>query len=273
MICRFNCSQEIWVSGAMLPEDMSGLFINARAIGMAILVNYDHGRERKRFSYAHEFAHALFDRDRSATVSTSGNSADLIEKRANAFAASFLMPEAGIMEFLRVLDKGQNSRQGKHIYDVATEDVIETEIRPAPGSQIITCQDIAVISHRFGVSYQAATYRLKSLGIISAAELHDLLKQADYGRSFLNLLKCCENFDSSPRQDREVVTQVLRLAFEAYRMEAISRGYLLDLGKKLDIPGKMLRIADAAKQRALVCLYATHTISVADYRTDQFFRD
>lgn len=241
-------SQGIWVSGAKLPDEMSGLFINARAIGMAILVNFDHIRERKRFSYAHEYAHALLDRERSATVSTYENSAELIERRANAFAAAFLMPQAGIVELLRLLDKGQDSRQGKHIYDEATGNVIEAEIRPTPGSQTITNQDVAIISHRFGVSYQAATYRLRSLGIVSHAEQNVLLEQEHYGKSFLNLLKCCEIGDSAPRQDREVVTQVLRLALEAYRMGEISRGYLLQLGQKLNLEGETVtELANPAK--------------------------
>ena len=38
---------------------------------------------RSRFA-AHEYAHALLDREGTVSVSSTGNSADLVEKRANA---------------------------------------------------------------------------------------------------------------------------------------------------------------------------------------------
>jgi Zn-dependent peptidase ImmA (M78 family) len=56
---------------------------------LVILVNSSPVRARRRFSYAHEYAHALLDRDRQVTVTSTDNAAELIEKRANAFAASF----------------------------------------------------------------------------------------------------------------------------------------------------------------------------------------
>ena len=69
---------------------------------------------RKRFSYAHEYAHAILDRNMNAIVSTNDNSHELIEKRANAFAAAFLMPQAGVHWFLGLLDKGGASRRHLH---------------------------------------------------------------------------------------------------------------------------------------------------------------
>src|SRR5262249_15021280 len=56
-------TQGIWALGVKgLPNEMSGIFLRHDSIGLVILVNYDHGRTRKRFSYAHEYAHALLDR-------------------------------------------------------------------------------------------------------------------------------------------------------------------------------------------------------------------
>jgi len=241
-------AQGIWVSGTVLPHEMSGLFIRGRSIGMAILVNYDHVRHRKRFSYAHEYAHALLDRERNATISTSKNSSDLIEKRANAFAAAFLMPEQGVIEFLRNMNKGQSSRQERQVYDVANEEAIETEIRFAPGSQTITYQDVAMLAHHFGVSYQAATYRLKSLHVISSAEVEHLLRLEEDGRTLLEALNMGDINKQDPIRDRELVTQVVRLAMEAYRRDEITRGKLLDVGKMLNFPGSILSsLAEAAR--------------------------
>lgn len=81
-------TQGIWASGLKLPAQMSGLFLQHSSIGLGILVNAAHSRARKRFSYAHEFAHALMDREAEITVSSAENASQLIEKRANAFAAA-----------------------------------------------------------------------------------------------------------------------------------------------------------------------------------------
>ena len=119
-ISELISSQGIWASGVALPDGISGLFLCHASIGLAILVNSTHPKGRKRFSYAHEYAHALLDRDRDATISSIDNSSQLVEKRANAFAAAFLMPKAGDRCFLRTLDKGLPSRLDHSIFDVAS---------------------------------------------------------------------------------------------------------------------------------------------------------
>lgn len=52
-------SQGIWCAGAELPAEMGGLFLFRPSIGVAILVNGRHAKARKKFSYAHEYAHAI----------------------------------------------------------------------------------------------------------------------------------------------------------------------------------------------------------------------
>ena len=69
----------IWACGVRLPDEMSGLFLHSTSIGYVILVNYGHPRGRKRFSYAHEYAHALLDRKLSMNVTSKKNSGELIE--------------------------------------------------------------------------------------------------------------------------------------------------------------------------------------------------
>lgn len=243
--------QGVWASGINLPDEISGLFLRHASIGMAILVNFNHARARKRFSYAHEYAHALLDRERTVTVSTPDNASELVEKRANAFAAAFLIPIAGVAEVLRALDKGQPSRYEQTIFDVATEGCIDAQFRSQPGSQAIVYQDVAILAHHFGVSYQAATYRLRSLHLLSKAELNALLQLEPYGRDFLRFLKMLDDLEATEQKeyrDRELKTQVVHLVIEAYRREAISRGKLLDISKKLGLPGrKLIELAEAAK--------------------------
>jgi transcriptional regulator with XRE-family HTH domain len=104
-------SQGVWASGADLPREMSGLFLRHSSIGMVILVNFHHARARKRFSYAHEYAHALLDRSRDITVSTTRNRSDLVEVRANAFAAAFLLPEVARKKLCTTFLERKRGRQ------------------------------------------------------------------------------------------------------------------------------------------------------------------
>lgn len=242
--------QGIWASGANFPDSMSGLFLCHPSIGQAIFVNASHVRARKRFSYAHEYAHALLDRQLKITVSNRSNASELLEKRANAFAAAFLMPDSGVEELLDSLDKGKPSRVERTIFDVATDGRIDTSSRPAANSQRITYQDVAVVAHHFGVSYQAATYRLKSLGHISQRECEGLLGQVDTGREYLQVLDMFDDLEAQEDKklwSRELRNHIVHLAIEAFRREEISRGKLLDLSKSLKIPSdKMLSLAEAA---------------------------
>ena len=114
-----------------------------------------------------------------------------------------------------------------------------------------TCQDAATLAHRFGVSYQAAVYRLMSLGHVTKPQGDELLKLEAMGKDFLETLGMFEDLegdDSKKPMDRELRRQVAGLAIEAYRREQISRGRVLELGKQLGIPGpKLLTLAEAAR--------------------------
>ena len=245
-------SQGLWASGADFPNGMSGMFLRHSSIGMVILVNYEHPRARKRFSYAHEYAHALLDRNLSVTVTTEGNRSDLIEVRANAFAAAFLMPEDGVAAFLLKRDKGKGSRESTPVYDILTEKggpEVEAQWRSAPRSQRISCQLVAMTAHHFGVSYQAACYRLKTLRYVNKEELQGLLGQEQTGLAFLDLLKMkqdLEGKDDRQTLDRELLREVVNLAIEAYGRGEISKGRLLDIASILKISSKeLLKFAEA----------------------------
>jgi Zn-dependent peptidase ImmA (M78 family)/transcriptional regulator with XRE-family HTH domain len=245
-------NQNIWASGADLPDPMSGIFLHHSSIGLCILVNYHHGRARKRFSYAHEYGHALMDRERSATVSLEQNRSDLTEVRANAFAASFLMPGTGVWAFLNGRFKAGPSLIEHMVYDPSAEKEdmrIRAQKRAAPGSQSLTFEDVAALAHHFGVSYQAALYRLKSLSIIHASEFNELKAKETYWRMYQEIL---ESFDGGEipdptKPDREIMMQVLHLAIESFRREYISQGKLRDLSILLGIPAKkLMELAEAA---------------------------
>jgi len=245
-------SQNIWASGADLPDDMSGLFLNHSSIGLFILVNFGHRRARKRFSYAHEYAHALLDRQDSATVSREDNRRKLPEVRANAFAAAFLLPRTGVWAFLNSRFKAGPSLIEQTVYDPAAEqnaEEVRASRRAAPRSQVLTYEDVAVLAAHFGVSYQAALFRLKSLSIVNDVEFGELRDKEHFGKQYLGLLQVLVHLEGldERKPDREIVSQVVHLALEAYRREEISKGKLRDLSKLLNFSAReLVMLAEAA---------------------------
>jgi Zn-dependent peptidase ImmA (M78 family)/transcriptional regulator with XRE-family HTH domain len=239
-------TQGIWTAAATLPDWLSGMFLNHPSIGLAVLINSEHRLLRKRFSYAHEYAHALLDRSLTVQPTRNDNNTELVEKRANAFAAAFLMPADGIAEQLYRLRKGNPSRWSQVVFDAATEGKIEAEIRPRPGSQAITYQDVAIIARHFLVSYDAAAWRLRSLNHVSASECSALIDHRDIGRRYMTTLLGVH--DEEPGNDRELRYQLANLAIEAYRQGEISKGRLREIARKL--PGitteDLLELAEAA---------------------------
>lgn len=247
-------TQGIWASGVRrLPNDLSGIFLHHSSIGLVILVNFDHPRARKRFSYAHEYAHALLDRRSTrAIVTREENRQEFIERRANAFAAAFLMPGAGVRWFLELIEKGGPSRRQRITYTSAGNEPVEAEERPSPGSQQITYQDVVALAHHFGVSYHAATYRLSDLNILNNEEKENLLQRASLGSKLLEQMSnedCDENGRPLRKPDRELVGQIVRLAVEAYRREEVSKSWLHELSGTLEMAAEdVIEMAEAAAE-------------------------
>ena len=251
-IAAFISDQGIWTAATKLPDSLSGLFVHHPTVGLAILVNRQHWPVRRHFSYVHEYAHALFDRSETVMTTRRENASELMEKRANAFAAAFLMPPGGVAEHLTQINKGHPSRLAQIIFDVATNSKIEAEIRPRPGSQAITYQDVAGLAHHFGVSFEATVWRLKSLNHISARETARLIDQKDIGKKYIKFLGFQELIEegtppAAPEQEQELRSQLIRLVIEAYRQEEISRGRLIEISRKIGVDSDdLLELAEAA---------------------------
>jgi len=211
--------QGVWAVSAEMPPNVSGICLFHSTIGAAVVVNQSQHRSRRRFSCAHEYAHVLADRkSRSASVSNSSNSKELIERRANSFASEFLMPAKGVTELLGRIDKGGPSRETMWFFDNSVEGgnaAEPVEKRNAPGSQDIAFHDVAFIADWFQVSYDAAAYRLSDLGKVNRDKLQSLLDKRQEGRL---------RMESKQEEQPFLETYVRWLAREAYRREAISGG-------------------------------------------------
>lgn len=234
--------QGIWAAGLQLPYEISGLFLRSPDFGMAVLVNIVQPQVRRRFSYVHEYGHALMDRDQPATVTSAHNAKSGNEQRANAFAAAFLMPEAGVRDFLHGIGKGRGSRREEAVVDVVTEEGIRGELRSPPRSQNVTHADVALLARHFGVSYPAAVWRLRGLTFINPHETDALLGQTDaanrYLRAVRNFFTPDETKTEAPaesHEDYELKWQILPLALEAWRREEISQSRLLEVCRLLGI--------------------------------------
>ncbi len=223
-------TQGVRTAQISLPDDLSGLTLFDPQTGPLVVANNrapGHSRLRRRFSYAHEYCHVLIDRELQGTVSRTSERSSLLEVRANAFAAAFLMPRSGVQEFVHGLGKGRSSRLQTDVFD--EEEAQRVQTRPEPGSQTIQMHDVVLLAHHFGGSRLAALYRLKNLGLLTQPELDALKQQEDagMGRELATLLDL-------PETDAELVRNEFRhrflaLALEAFRREEISRRKLVEL--------------------------------------------
>ena len=110
---------------------------------------------------------------------------------------------------------------------------------------------MALLAHHFGVSYQAAVYRLKSLRHISSSQAEQLLANQMHGKNYLQALHLLDDLDKPETKthwDRELRSEIAHLAIEAFRQEEISRGRVLEISKSLGIDGeRLLVLAEAAR--------------------------
>lgn len=216
-----------------LPEDVSGFTLSDRDVGLFVVVNRAHHHLRRRFSFAHEYAHAIADRARFGLVSRSSAQHELVEVRANAFAASFLMPSGAVRQFIASLGKGRSS--GVLAEGLDEKSGADLEGNTSPRSQAVQLYDVVQLAYHFRVSRLAALYHLRSLRIISERELERLKQLDDAGKG-----KQWARFLGLPEPDHvesrnEFRHRFLGLALEAYRRSEISRGKLDELASMVEL--------------------------------------
>jgi Zn-dependent peptidase ImmA (M78 family)/DNA-binding XRE family transcriptional regulator len=235
-------SQGVRTGIVSLPGNTSGLTLSDETVGVFVVINGDHPELRRRFSLAHEYAHVLLDRDRSGAISRAENRADLLEVRANAFAAEFLMPMEGVTQFVQALGKGGASRSQVAVFDEA--EAVQVEQRATPGSQEIQLYDVALLAHHFGASRISALYRLKNLRLIDESEFQHLKAKEEAGAG-----KAIADFLAAPERSREDSARddfrrrFLGLALEAYRREEITRSKFGELAAMVGMRRDDIRAA------------------------------
>lgn len=192
--------------GRDLSKTISGAFYKHPALGFSILVNLDMTRGRRRFTAAHELAHALLHSGSEAiVVSDTGHRGDQREAYADAFAGEFLMPEEGIRRTLESLGAGPK-----------VEDV----------------EPVIHLQRMFNVSYITALVRLRQANIITAPVLDRL--------RVIPPVRTAEAMGYAPEWPPPPVTGAARypLKFRSLLREAYTRGAVgrsvIEQGLKLD---------------------------------------
>jgi Zn-dependent peptidase ImmA (M78 family)/transcriptional regulator with XRE-family HTH domain len=135
-----------------LPSHIAGAFVYAEPLGGTIAVNANHPCERQRWTLAHEYGHFLSARARpEVTVLRRRERVPAAERFADAFAAYFLMPRAGLHRRFHSLSR---DRAGE-----------------------VTAADLLQLAHSYRVSLQAMILRLEDLRLLppgSFDQLRDL---------------------------------------------------------------------------------------------------
>ena len=133
---------------AALPEGVAGACVG----GEILWVNGMQFAPRQRFTLAHEFGHAWIGHDgrlEPDTVETlSGRTTNPYEVQANAFAAEFLVPKAGMLE--------------------------RAEGEP-------TLDHVVALASDYGVSAPAMVIRLEQCKVGSPARIERLRREVDEG--------------------------------------------------------------------------------------------
>jgi len=135
---------------AKLPTQIAGLYLFLEDLGGCLLINSRHPPEQQRASIAHEYAHLIVDRHTAGIDSLAPPARKPLNERfAESFAMSFLMPAASVrFRFHETVNATGN-------FQVA---------------------DLVKLKHFYGVSLEAMTLRLESLGLLKSGTW-DLLKE------------------------------------------------------------------------------------------------
>lgn len=222
-----------------LTDDISGLFFVGPDTGKAILVNMSHHTTRRLFSYAHEYMHLLVDSQQTpGGISRYDNRNDLLEVRANAFAAHFLMPNEGVRAFLDGL--GGPTRQVIAVYDGFKEqaehygeDLLTAQRRAAPGSQEVRMIDALRVARHFGTSYSATVYQLLNLKIIQKDIQEKLLEEQKQAEQVNDLLGTPTHLEQETLADLKKMT--INLIVEAWLQKQIGRPKAYEYMKLLEL--------------------------------------
>ena len=180
------------IFGIAMPDAIGGLLGTSDVAGGCVAVNAAHAFVRQRWTLAHELAHYLVAPGRPEVTRVAGyHRLPEIERFAERFAASFLMPRPGLERRLREILRD--------------------------GRQAIVA-DLLVLANDFGVSAQAMILRLEDLRFVPAGQWERLAASRLQVREAHRLLDLAEPSPDARRLPRRFTL----LALEAYEREMVT---------------------------------------------------
>lgn len=185
----------------VLPIDefkIAGMFAYTDRLGGCVLANGSHPKTRQNWSMAHEYAHFLTDRYKEdITFLIEQERRPREEQFADAFAAAFLMPAAGLRQrFRRVVQSRKD----------------------------FTVADLCLLADQYAVSVEAMTRRLESLGCVPKGVWDSL---ADQGFES-SRIRAHIGLDTSKSARQRLPERYVRLAVEAFDEEKITETQLME---------------------------------------------
>lgn len=198
-VFHFLEEQGILVARRPMGEDgPDGIYVKHKE-DVLIAVNSSKTLGRQRFTAAHEYAHHLFDNSELTIDRNIFDATTVVEKRANAFSAHFLMPEAGVRSVLGIYT--------------------------APRQ--LTPYDVVHVQRHYGVSYQAALNHLQNLGIISKRAREEWINLQP--RKLALELGYFDVYENVERNIKQLPSEFVRRAIKAYEQADISLNKLAEL--------------------------------------------
>jgi len=172
-----------------MPESISSLFLHTAGTGILIVVNRLLPVEKRRFQYAHGYAHAFFDREHRWLACRLDDQQSLPESRASAFASRFIVPETGLRRYLHSLGKDTLGRSGGAVQKLFSERVgssverrpIRVDGRNRRGATPINSCDLTQIACYYGVSRSLAAHSLRNLRYMTEDEFEAVERQEAEG--------------------------------------------------------------------------------------------
>jgi len=195
-------------------RDLDGVFARTSEDHVCVGVNVDKWVFRQVFTAAHEYGHALMDRDMVGEGCVTDRAwkrqgVDLYanrELRANQFAAVFLVPREALVRYLSAREKLTRERGGER-------------------ARALTIFDIVRAQDHFGVSSDMLLWRLRNESMIDAAERNKL-------RNALNTIgvtALAQRLGYAWRDRAQPFERVQEIALKAYAKGIISLGVLADV--------------------------------------------
>lgn len=131
-----------------LSDKLYGLSLKSNAGYCFILINSNTTRGRQHFTIAHELYHLRYDEVLVPHICEDGEADNTGEKNADKFASALLMPKEGILQLL------------------SDEEILKKDM---------SLSNVIKLEQYFSVSRQSLLYRLKSIKLLTEANLSELL--------------------------------------------------------------------------------------------------